>query len=170
VATLLAVAWGCACTVGATRQGTVMTGMALPAEPLSVASQRRRELLEALLALEYDGQESESAPQSLGAMGVVMGRGRGRVVDEPLRPTPSGWAPASASASARDRRLAGEAAAATPNGTTGKSLPLNGVHFRVGVVIDPPLVMKHAADGHVAGNQAYSGLIIDILQMHRSVH
>jgi hypothetical protein len=45
--------------------------------------------------------------------------------------------------------------------------PLEGQHFRIGVVVDPPLVIRDNEPGGVGENGRYSGMIIDILKTHR---
>lgn len=72
------------------------------------------------------------------------------------------------------------APAAAPDNTTRTGQLMQGVHLRIGVVLDPPLIMRTstevplkegeketAASSSGMGNDKYSGIIIDLLKEHR---
>lgn len=72
------------------------------------------------------------------------------------------------------------APAAAPDNTTRTGQLMQGVHIRIGVVVDPPLIRRTATEGPLnegekqtaasssgLGNDKYSGIIIDLLKEHR---
>jgi hypothetical protein len=48
-------------------------------------------------------------------------------------------------------------------------LPLQGVHLRIGTLVEPPVVIRRevAAERAFPSNDLYSGIIIDVLKAHR---